>query len=228
MSTKNGKRRRLNDIQATPTKGQTENGTGSCGAPRKARKNAGGAAAKRSSPPTGTVRNSNKATLQDGAQRKISSCKLVARDGPGDWQSKAQQFSTERSPVTPSTAVVHTKAAALKQQEEEYFKFVYGDLDQSSNDTSSEASSGAPLSVPAMPVSSSAASTAQWRDHVRGEDLNDDICSVCEEGGTLLCCEGPCSRAFHHGLCWPSRDARWRFCGPALHQTSRDMFALSR
>ena len=29
------------------------------------------------------------------------------------------------------------------------------------------------------------------------EDHNESFCTVCQEGGSLVCCEGPCNRAFH-------------------------------
>ncbi len=195
---KKDKRRRLTGTQATPGKGQIKSGTGTCRTPQK---NAG-AAAEQSLPPTGTVKKSDQSHAAGwGIKEDQQLQKLVAREGAGDWQNKAQQLNTERSPnALRQRWYALSKAAALKQQEEEYFKFVYGDQRQSSDDgTHSEASSGAaPSSSQAViPVAGGGASAAQWRDHVRGEDLNDDICSVCEEGGTLLCCEGQCSRAFH-------------------------------
>ncbi|XP_062193115.1 protein ENHANCED DOWNY MILDEW 2-like [Phragmites australis] len=29
------------------------------------------------------------------------------------------------------------------------------------------------------------------------DELNDDVCALCGDGGLLLCCEGPCLRSFH-------------------------------
>ncbi|KAH9305007.1 hypothetical protein KI387_009411, partial [Taxus chinensis] len=34
------------------------------------------------------------------------------------------------------------------------------------------------------------------------EDLFDSVCAICDNGGELLCCEGPCMRSFH-----PNREA---------------------
>eukprot|EP01043_Picozoa_sp_COSAG02_P017031 COSAG02_NODE_763_length_17431_cov_18.031502_5_plen_1607_part_00 len=197
--TKKDKRQRLSD---TPAKVQTGNSKRSCGAPhKKSRKKASGAAAEHAMPPSGTTRKSDQSHAGWVPREDQQLQKLIAREGPGDWQSKAQQFNTERSPnALRQRWYGLSKAAALKQQEEEYFKFVYGDQYQSTNgDTNSDTSAGAALSVSqtVMPVAASDPSATQWQNHVRGEDRNDDICSVCEEGGTLLCCEGPCSRAFH-------------------------------
>uniref|UniRef100_A0A0D9Y9E5 Uncharacterized protein n=1 Tax=Oryza glumipatula TaxID=40148 RepID=A0A0D9Y9E5_9ORYZ len=34
-------------------------------------------------------------------------------------------------------------------------------------------------------------------DEEEEEDLFDSICSICDNGGDLLCCDGPCMRSFH-------------------------------
>ncbi|XP_006644210.1 protein ENHANCED DOWNY MILDEW 2-like [Oryza brachyantha] len=34
-------------------------------------------------------------------------------------------------------------------------------------------------------------------DEEEEEDLFDSICSICDDGGDLLCCDGPCMRSFH-------------------------------
>lgn len=30
-----------------------------------------------------------------------------------------------------------------------------------------------------------------------GEEFGDSFCSFCDDGGDLLCCDGPCMRSFH-------------------------------
>jgi hypothetical protein len=29
------------------------------------------------------------------------------------------------------------------------------------------------------------------------EELGDPLCTICDDGGDLLCCDGPCMRSFH-------------------------------
>mmetsp|Transcript_26278 Transcript_26278/g.64917 ORF Transcript_26278/g.64917 Transcript_26278/m.64917 type:complete len:1013 (+) Transcript_26278:112-3150(+) len=54
---------------------------------------------------------------------------------------------------------------------------------------------------PARPPSKANAKMAKTKSGGAERDLasNDEICSVCFEGGTLDCCEGPCLRSFHAG-----------------------------
>ncbi len=119
--TKKDKRQRLND---TPAKVQSENSMRDCGAPqKKARNKAGGTAAERSMPPSGTTGKSDQSHAGWSPREDQQLQKLIAREGPGDWQSKALQLNTERSPnALRQRWYILSKAAALKQQEEEYFK----------------------------------------------------------------------------------------------------------
>jgi hypothetical protein len=34
-------------------------------------------------------------------------------------------------------------------------------------------------------------------EDIGGIDINDDFCALCSRGGELVCCEGPCRRAYH-------------------------------
>ena len=64
-------------------------------------------------------------------------------------------------------------------------------------------------------------------DGARGE-THDDLCAVCEEAGSLVCCDGPCRRAFHVE-CVPANNAppsgdgalrRWR-CADCISRRFR-------
>lgn len=114
-------------------------------------------------------------------------------------QLSAASSTPAKSPVTsqrkkPKTAGPPQKKArrAPSQQEEQ--------REQNASAVHSAASEGsAKGKIPAKRELSAVAQ--EWRARLRGEDKSDDLCSVCEDGGALICCEGPCCRGTYNRLC---------------------------
>ena len=58
-------------------------------------------------------------------------------------------------------------------------------------------------------------SQPEWQEHIHGAEPHDDICSICEKGGNLVCCEGKCCRAFHATCVGPADTTAEPFVCPS-------------
>ena len=169
-----------------------------------------------------------KVTKPSASEITPTSTKRKTNDGIDDTQLKKRRSAGGAGNCS------EQRALWTKEEEEEYFKVVYGDeeLDNQAEARIADATGeirGRPLHtgmcnrksldsttrstqtiakltnknhqtlVSNNPASSSRAASLMdhWLDRFRGENLNEDVCSICEDGGNLVCCEGYCSRSFH-------------------------------